>query len=239
MQSAPTPDVTVARPRDPGAVTTATVAAVVATVGVGLACWALTIPRMQGMNMGVATRLGTFPFFVSVWIPMMAAMMLPGVAPACLRLAHTGLRALQVPRFVAAYLAVWALVGALVYALYRPHGAVAAGVVTVAVGLYELTPTKRRWRQRCRATGPSGTGLGLCCVGSSIGLMLLMLALGAMSLVWMALVAAIVVGQKLVAPRRAVDVAVALAVVALGVIVLLAPDAIPHVVPAMGHQGPM
>ena len=48
------------------------------------------------------------------------------------------------PLFVGSYLAVWTLVGVVVYALYRPHGSVAAGVVAVAAGVYELTPLKRR-----------------------------------------------------------------------------------------------
>jgi hypothetical protein len=35
-----------------------------------------------GMDMGVATELGLFPFFVTARVSMMAAMMLPGAAPA-------------------------------------------------------------------------------------------------------------------------------------------------------------
>ena len=56
------------------------------------------------------------------------------------------------------------------------------------------------------------------CVGSSIGLMVVLLALGAMSVTWMALVAVLVLAQKLLPPRAAVDVPVALAIVALGIV---------------------
>ena len=66
--------------------------------------------------MGVATQLGSFAFFVAFWVSMMAAMMLPGAAPAVSRRAQAGGAARAVPLFVASYLAVWTLVGVAVYA---------------------------------------------------------------------------------------------------------------------------
>jgi predicted metal-binding membrane protein len=219
--------------------TAATATAVVATVGIATVCWLVTVQRMHGMDMGVATRLGSFPFFVSVWVPMMAAMMLPGTAPAALRLAHAGLRALSISRFVVSYVVVWALVGSVVFALYRPHSTVAAGVVALSAGLYELTPVKRGFRESCRTMVPTGWGLGLCCVGSSIGLMLLLVALGAMSLAWMAVVTGIVIAQKLLPPRALVDVPIALAIVSLGVAILVAPSHLPGLLPTMQHMNHM
>jgi predicted metal-binding membrane protein len=138
-----------------------------------------------------------------------------------------------VPLFIGSYLAVWALIGIAVYALYRPHGSVAAGVVVIAAGVYELTPVKRHFRRRCRDTAGSGFGFGLCCVGSSIGLMLMLLALGAMSLVWMSVIAVLVLAQKLLPAKAAVDMPLALAIVALGIWIVLAPSSVPGVVPAM------
>src|SRR5215467_5727228 len=103
-----------------------TAAALTATLGLAAASWAIAVWQMHGMDMGTATRLGSFAFFIAAWAVMMAAMMLPGAAPAVLRRAHVGgVRA--VPLFIGSYLAVWALVGAAVYAMYRPHGDVAAG----------------------------------------------------------------------------------------------------------------
>ena len=93
-----------------------------------------------------------------------------------------------VPLFVGSYLAVWALVGVAVYALYRPHGSVAAGAVVIAAGVYELTPLKRHFRRRCRESVRSGFEFGLCCVGSSIGLMLMLVALSVMSVTWMCVI---------------------------------------------------
>ena len=55
---------------------------------------------------------GSFTFFVAVWVSMMAAMMLPGAAPAVLRRAHADGRVRAVPLFVGSYIAVWTLVGA-------------------------------------------------------------------------------------------------------------------------------
>ena len=123
------------------------------------------------MDMGVATQLGSLGFFAALWVAMMAAMMLPGAAPAVVRRAQAGGGVRAVPLFVGSYLAVWALVGVAVYAVYRPHGTVAAGALVIAAGAYEFTPLKRHFRRRCRESTRSGFGFGLCCVGSSIGLM--------------------------------------------------------------------
>jgi predicted metal-binding membrane protein len=128
---------------------------------------------------------------------------------------------------------VWALAGAVVYVLYRPHGAVAAGVVTIAADVYEFTPLKRHFRRRCRETTGSGFGFGLCCAGSSIGLMAVLVALGVMSLTWMAVIAVLVLAQKLLRPRAAVDVPLVLAIVGLGIWIVLAPSSVPGLVPPM------
>src|SRR5438034_10872453 len=106
---------------------------------------------------------------------MMAAMMLPGAAPAVLRSAHArGVRA--VPLFVGSYIAVWTLVGVAVYALYRPHGSVAASAVAIAAGVYEFTPLKQHFRRRCRESVRCVFEVGLYCIGSSNGPILLSVA---------------------------------------------------------------
>jgi predicted metal-binding membrane protein len=63
--------------------------------------------------------------------------------------------------------------------------------------------------------------------------MLLLLALGAMSLTWMTIVAVLVLGQKLLPPRASIDGALALAIVALGTLVLLEPSAAPGLTQSM------
>jgi predicted metal-binding membrane protein len=212
--------------------TAAAAAALAATLGLAAASWVVAVRQMSGMDMGVATRLGSFAFFAALWVWMMAAMMLPGAAPAVLRRAQAG-GVRGVPWFVVSYLAVWALVGVAVYALYRPHGPAAAGAVAIAAGVYELTPLKRHFRRRCRESVRSGFGFGLCCVGSSIGLMVLLVALGVMSVAWMAVITALALAQKLLPANAAVDVPLVLAIVGLGIWIVLAPSSVPGLVPPM------
>src|ERR1700674_570807 len=206
--------------------TAAPAAALAVTLGLAAASWFVAVRQMNGMDMGVATTLGSFAFFVVLWVSMMAAMMLPGAAPAVLRRAHaTGVRA--VPLFVASYLAVWTVVGVAVYALYRPHGSVAAGALVIAAGVYELTPLKQHFRRLCRESVGSGFELGLCCVGSSIGLMLMLVALSVMSVTWMSVVAVLVLAQKLLPAKAAIDLPPALAIVGLGLLIVIAPSSVP------------
>ena len=216
-----------------GAGTVATTAAVTATLGLAAAAWVVAVWQMNGMDMGVATRLGSFGFFVGLWVVMMAAMMLPGAVPAVVRRAHASGGARTVPLFVGSYLAIWALVGVAVYALYRPHGSVAAGAVVIAAGVYEVTPLKRHFRRRCRDSVRSGWEFGLCCVGSSIGLMLMLVALGVMSIPWMCVIAVLVLAQKLLPAQVAIDVPLALAIIGLGVLIVLAPWSVPGLTPPM------
>jgi predicted metal-binding membrane protein len=160
-------------------------------------------------------------------------MMLPAAAPAVLQRAQASGRVRTVPPFIGSYLAVWALVGAAVYALYRPHGLIAAGAVTVAAGVYEFTPLKRRFRRRCRDSFRSGFRFGLCCAGSSIGLMLMLVALGAMSVTWMSVIAALVLAQKLLPAKAVIDVPLALAIAGLGIWIIVAPWPVPGLTPPM------
>jgi len=210
-------------------------APLVATLGLAALAWVVTLRQMQGMDMGVATQLGSFAFFVALWAVMMAAMMLPGLVPAVLsRGRSTGPVRAAVP-FVASYLVVWTLVGALLYALYRPHGTTTAGLVVIAAGLYELTRLKQHCRRCCRARTRSGRGggfeFGLYCLGSSIGLMVMLVALGVMSVTWMVVIAALVCGQKLLPAKPAVDVPLALAIVAFGILIITAPGSVPGLMP--------
>jgi predicted metal-binding membrane protein len=210
----------------------ATAAALAATLGLAAACWVIAVRQMNGMGMGTATRLGSFAVFTAVWVAMMAAMMLPGAAPAVLRRAHAGgVRA--VPLFVGSYLAVWALAGVVVFAAYRPHGTLAAGAVVIAAAVYEVAPLKRHFRRRCREATGSGLKFGLCCVGSSAGLMAMLVALGVMSITWMAVVAVLVLAQKLLRAKAVIDVPLALAIAGLGVLIVTTPSLVP------GLGGPM
>lgn len=207
-----------------------TIAALTATLGAAAACWVFAIDQSRGMDMGVATRLGSLGFFAASWISMMAAMMLPGAVPAVLQRGRSG-GVFTAPVFAVTYVAIWAIVGIAVYVLYRPHGTVAAGVVVIAAGVYELTPIKRHFRLRCRDQGRSGLVFGLDCVGSSIGLMAILVVVGVMSVAWMAVIAVVIVAQKILPTRAVIDIPLAFAIVGLGILILADPSAIPALIP--------
>jgi predicted metal-binding membrane protein len=213
--------------------TAVTAAGLTATLGLAAASWVVAVRQMNGMDMGVATQLGSLASFVALWVPMMAAMMLPGAATAVLRRAHASGRVRAVPLFVGSYLAVWTLVGVAVYALYRPHGSLAAGAVAIAAGVYEFTPLKQHFRRRCRESVCSGFEFVVYCVGSSIGLMLMLVALGVMSITWMSVIAVLVLAQKLLPAKAAIDVPLAVAIVGLGILIVIAPSAVPGLIPPM------
>jgi predicted metal-binding membrane protein len=213
--------------------TAATSAALTATLGVAAASWVVAVAQMDGMDMGVATELGSLASFVVLWVPMMAAMMLPGAVPAVSSVVRSDGRVLAAPLFAGSYLAVWTTVGLVVYALYEPHGTAIAGVLIVAAGVYELTPLKQHFRRRCRESVRSGLEFGIYCVGSSLGLMVMLVALGVMGVAWMGVVAAVVLAQKLLPPRAVIDVPLALAIVAGGILVAVEPSSIPGLTPTM------
>jgi predicted metal-binding membrane protein len=199
----------------------------------GLGWWwsMVSAAGMRGDPMPMDTE-STMPLaaFLVAWVAMMAAMMLPGAAPAVLRHAHAG-GARAVPLFAGSYLAIWALAGVVAYALDRPHGSLAAGAVVIAAGVYELTPVKRHFRRRCREDAGSGLGFGLCCVGSTIGLMAMLVALDMMSLFWMSVVAVLACVQKLLPAKAAIDVPLALVLVGLGFVIVSAPSLVPGLTP--------
>jgi predicted metal-binding membrane protein len=163
---------------------------------------------MTSMDMGP-----TLPASVT----MMAAMMLPSAVPAIARRARARDGVLAAPLFAGSYLGTWALAAGAMCLLYRPPGAVTAGALMVGAGLYELTPLKRECRRRCRERVRSGLRFGVYCLGSSIGLMLVLLAVDVMSIALMFAVAVVVLAQKLLPPHPAVDLPLALAIIALGI----------------------
>jgi predicted metal-binding membrane protein len=65
--------------------TAATAALVTATLVLAAASSVVALRQMNGMDVGVATALCSFAFFIARWVSMMAAMMLPGAVPAISR----------------------------------------------------------------------------------------------------------------------------------------------------------
>jgi predicted metal-binding membrane protein len=63
--------------------------------------------------------------------------------------------------------------------------------------------------------------------------MLMLVALSVMSVTWMFVVAVLVLTQKLLPAKSAVDVPLALAIVGLGALIVIAPSWVPGLTPAM------
>jgi predicted metal-binding membrane protein len=63
--------------------------------------------------------------------------------------------------------------------------------------------------------------------------MVMLVALGVMSVFWMAVVAAVVFAQKLLSPKASTDVPLAPAIVGLGVLILVTPETVPGLTQAM------
>jgi predicted metal-binding membrane protein len=119
------------------------------------------------------------------------------------------------PTFAVPYLAVWLVLALL--ALRVPWMSLGA-YATLAGGLYELTPVKRRFLERCRTS--HGLRHGLDCAGSSAGLMVAFFGLGLMSVWWMAAVAALVFAEKVAPLGQRLVIPAGLALVAMGLIVI-------------------
>jgi predicted metal-binding membrane protein len=232
-------------------------------------CWWWTASRMDGMDDGPWTALGGFGWFVGVWVVMMAAMMFPSVSPTVALYARmTKQRSAALPLFfTAGYLLVWGAVGALAYALARVGGALfgdvlawdnagrsIAGGTLIVAALYELTPLKDvclgkcrsplgfllgAWRDGRAGAVEMGAKNGAWCVGCCWALMASLFALGVMSIPWMAFVAALIAVEKILPWRRVATYGTAALLLALGVLVLAAPDAVPALtIPGGGSMMP-
>ena len=88
-------------------------------------------------------------------------------------------------------------------------------------------------RRRCRESVRAGFEFGLSCVGSSIGLMLMLVALGVMSVTWIAVIAVLVLAQKLLPAKGAIDEPLALAIGGLGILIVIATSSVPGFTPPM------
>jgi predicted metal-binding membrane protein len=230
------------------------VALLFAAAGAG---WWWTVGQMRGMDDGPWTGLGTLGWFLGVWVVMMAAMMFPSVAPTVALYGHMARRESRVAPllFAAGYLATWSGAGLLAFGIavagrrlpgevlaWDRAGRWIAGGTLLVAALYELTPLKDACLGKCRS--PLGTLLsswrggragalsmgtknGLWCVGCCWALMASFFALGIMSIAWMAFVAALIAAEKTLPWRRVAVYGTAGVLLALGVLLLVAPDAIP------------
>jgi predicted metal-binding membrane protein len=112
----------------------------------------------------------------------------------------------------------------------------------IFAGVYQLTPLKNVCLSKCRSPlgfllgswrdGPTGglrmgLRLGAWCLGCCWALMLALFALGIMSIGWMAVIAALIAIEKTVPWRSVATYGIAFVLIALGVLVLVAPNTVP------------
>ena len=229
------------------------VASLFAVAAIG---WAWTVHAMRGMDNGPWSNLGSFGWFIGVWVVMMGAMMFPSVAPTVAlysRLMRE--RAPALPYlFATGYLLTWAAAGVAAYGIgagathafggslsWSRGGRAIAGTTLIIAAVYELTPLKNVCLGKCRSPlgallgswrdgrmGALGMGAknGAWCVGCCWALMASMFALGVMSITWMAFVAGLIAVEKLLPWRRVATTGVTALLLALGVLLLVAPDSI-------------
>lgn len=194
---------------------------IVTAAGLGLitlAAWAALI---------AGTPMTDPATFLVAWIVMMSAMMLPSSAPMFLlyrlSVGDATRGELRTLAFGAGYVLVWAVVGGIVLVAQRVLDVVVssdlrplgAAAVLLVAGAYQFTPLKatclracqtpadflvRHWRGGLLGGLRLGLDHGLYCLGCCWALMAVLVAAGGMGLAWVALIALIVLVEKL-APR--------------------------------------
>jgi predicted metal-binding membrane protein len=217
--------------------------------------WWSTADRMRGMDDGPWTALGTLGWFLGVWVVMMAAMMFPSLAPTVALYSRMAKDRVAPLLFTAGYLLTWGAAGVAAFAIARVGGAIAgdvlawdragrwvAGATLLTAAAYELTPLKDVCLRKCRSPlgfllgswrdgriGSLRMGVrhGAWCVGCCWALMASLFALGVMSIVWMAFVAAIIAAEKTLPWRRVAIYGTGVLLLGLGLLLFAAPDAIP------------
>jgi predicted metal-binding membrane protein len=233
---------------------------IAALFGLATLAWWSTAERMGGMDDGPGTELGAVGWFLGVWIVMMAAMMFPSVSPTVALYARMARRGPRIAPFVFAsgYLATWTAAGLAAYGVFKlgdrllgdelawdGAGRWLAGGTLLLAAAYELTPMKdvclgkcrsplgfllSTWRSGTRGAFEMGARHGAWCVGCCWALMASLFALGAMSLAWMAFVAALIALEKTVPFGRAITYGTAALLLIVGIALIAAPDAVPGLV---------
>jgi predicted metal-binding membrane protein len=230
--------------------------------------WWWTVREMRGMDAGPWTGLGVIGWFVGVWVVMMAAMMLPAVAPTVALYSRMTRRRspLSPLLFITGYLLTWATAGLLAFAAgkfiawvsgsgaaWDHAGRDLAAATVIAAAIYQLTPLKAACLGKCRSPlglllgtwrdGPigavrMGAKNGAWCVGCCWALMAALFALGVMSIEWMALVAGVITVEKTVPAPRVATYGTTALLLVLGVLLLVDPGAIPGLTVPPGHPMP-
>ncbi|HEX3328348.1 MAG TPA: DUF2182 domain-containing protein [Gaiellales bacterium] len=144
-------------------------AAAALIVAAAAMAWLAVIHEANGMVSAPGTMGYGLAGFLAFWTVMMAAMMLPAVAPVGglyartirMQTAERRTRAARVAGLVAGYLGVWAAFGVAAFVIADVAGRLAArdpdtarwvgAAVLVAAGVYQFMPAKNRCLSHCRS----------------------------------------------------------------------------------------
>jgi predicted metal-binding membrane protein len=217
--------------------------------------WLVTVGRAGAMAGMTGTMGLSLAAFVGMWTLMMAAMMLPSVAPVASMYQRSvrSYRVLRLAGFTGGYLLAWAgagipafLLTGFVAQLVGDHPAWATAVavaVFASCGVYQLTPLKARCLKHCRSPLSlllhygsyrgrlrdvrAGAHHGAWCLGCCGSLMALFVVVGVMNLAAMVVLAAVVLAEKLWIHGEVLSRAVGIAALALAVAVIWVPALAP------------
>ncbi len=143
-------------------------AAALALIGCAALAWYITFLGLEGMSPGPGTMGFGLWQFLAVWALMMAAMMLPALAPftsmylRSIRAVHSSrVRTARTVALVGGYLLTWTGFGVLAFAAAELAGLLAGNApdvapgagagVLAAAGVYQLTPLKDFCLRHCRS----------------------------------------------------------------------------------------
>ena len=183
-------------------------------LGIALATWIVAIERMDGMDAGPGTGYGALGWLLGLWTTMMAAMMLPS--------------AVLMAR------PVWAASGWRGAGGHRGRAGIRGRVrglsaqACVPPALPRTAPLRQhRWRPGPLGSVMLGTEHGAWCLGCCAGLMLILVALGVMSVVWMTAVAMPVFAEKVLPGGARLPGPIAVIMIGLAAWVPVAPGSVP------------
>jgi predicted metal-binding membrane protein len=199
--------------------------------------------------------IGYAAVIFAMWSIMMVAMMIPSAAPTILRLAsraeeHASRMSGVVTAafFTAGYLIVWTGFSAVAttaqWGFDSAHllsnsmtirSEAAAGLIVIAVGLYQLSAVKKSCLRRCcssvnlladdQVRSPSaavraGVAYGISCLGCCWALMCLLFVVGVMNLLWIAAIAICVLAEKTLASGLGIARVTAVGLIGWGTVAL-------------------
>jgi predicted metal-binding membrane protein len=238
----------------------------IALLALATLAWVGVIAYARDMGNGRGTMGMPLREFMPMWGAMMAAMMLPAVAPVATLYSRT-IKSDRLPRltlFVAGYLIAWTAAGVPAYYALRvvDHFAgdtdsamrTIAASTLVAAGLYQLSPLKSRCLRHCRSPlaqllhygnvkGPLrdlkvALHHAAFCLGCCWALMALFISFGVMNVWAMIGLAAVVLGEKVLPRGEAVGRLAGVVFLLVAILVLASSSVADALVPDMGGTSP-